>query len=126
MGLVAGLVAGVTSGIPSTVHAVALGRPVLESTRAAGSLVGSPTVAAGAAVHAALSLGWGLVLGAVLPRRRTVAWGAAAGLVIAALDLGVVGRRLPRVRALSTPAQVADHIAYGVVVGTVLSAQRSR
>jgi hypothetical protein len=46
--------------------------------------------------HAALSLGWALVLAACLPRRQTLAWAVPAGLAIAALDLGVVGRRFAR------------------------------
>ncbi|MDP9072491.1 MAG: hypothetical protein M3N68_14650, partial [Actinomycetota bacterium] len=67
-----------------------------------------------------------VVLGAVLPGRRTPWWGLAGGLAIAAVDLGVIGRRLPRVRALPVVPQVADHVAYGVVAGAVLSARRSR
>ena len=125
-GLVAGAVAGVVSGAPSTAHAAATDRGALEAVRAAGSMVGSPTVAAGVAVHAVVSLGWGVVLGAVLPRRRTVWWGAAAGLAVAAVDLGLIGRRFPRVRTLPALPQVADHLAYGVVVAAVLSARRSR
>ena len=50
--------------------------------------------AAGVLTHGAISLGWGVVLAAVLPRRRTVVWGALAGLVIAGLDLGVLGSPL--------------------------------
>jgi len=125
-GLVAGAVGAVVSGAPSTAHAVVTGRSGLEAVRAAGTLVGSPTVAAGAAVHAVVSLGWGAVLGALLPRRRTVWWGAASGLAVAALDLGLIGRRFPRIRALPALPQVADHLAYGVVVAAVLSARRSR
>jgi hypothetical protein len=83
-------------------------------------------VAAGVAVHAALSLGWGVVLAALLPRRRTAVWGAGAGVAIAAVDLGLVGRRLPRVAALPALPQVADHVAYGAVVGAVLSGLSAR
>ena len=128
-GLVAGAVAGAVSGAPSTAHALLRGASVLESVRAAGAVVGSPTLAAGMVTHAALSLGWGVVLAAVLPGRRTALWGAGAGVAIAAVDLGLVGRRLPRVAALPTLAQLADHVAYGAAVGAVLSrlsARRSR
>ena len=127
-GLVAGAVAGVVSGAPSTAHALVSGRRALDAVRAAGTLVGSPTVAAGAAVHAAVSLGWGAVLGAVVPDRHSVRWGAVAGVVIAAIDLGVIGRCFPRIRALPVLPQVADHVAYGATVGAVLalSARRSR
>ena len=71
--------------------------------------------------HGAISLGWGVVLAAVLPRRRTVVWGALAGLAVAGLDLGVLARRWPRIRALPTLPQVADHIAFGTLVGAVVS-----
>ena len=81
---------------------------------------------AAAAAHVALSLGWALPLAAVLPRERTPALGALAGLGIAAVDLGVIGRRFPRIRALSALPQVADHVAYGATVGTVLRIRRGR
>ncbi|MBA2331824.1 MAG: hypothetical protein H0V94_03430, partial [Actinobacteria bacterium] len=55
---------------------------------------------------------------------RGVARGAAAGLAIAALDLGVAGHRFPRVRALPLAPQILDHLAYGAVVGSVLERRR--
>lgn len=118
-GLAAGAVAAALSGIPSTLVTVAEGEDVLASTRAVGG-----SVPAGAAVHVAISLGWGVVLERVLPRRRPAAWGAVAGLGIAAVDLGVIGRRLPKVRALPMGRQLLDHLAYGAVVGAVLSRRR--
>ena len=126
-GLAAGAVAGVFSGAPSTLHALVTGRDPLAAAEAAGNLLlpaaSSRTrlLLAGAAAHAALSLAWGSVLAVALPRHRTgVAWGAAAGLAIAALDLGVVGRRFPLIRALPAGPQVADHLAFGAVAGAVL------
>jgi hypothetical protein len=56
--------------------------------------------------------------------RRGVVAGALAGLGIAALDLGLVGRRFPRVRALPLAPQVADHLVYGMTVGHVLARRR--
>ncbi len=47
---------------------------------------------------------------------RGVLGGAVAGLVIAALDLGVIGRRYPEIRALPRVPQVLDHVAFGVLV----------
>jgi hypothetical protein len=129
-GLVAGAVAGVVSGAPSTVHAAVTGRPVLAATEAAGTILAPAArsravlLASAAVAHAGLSLGWGVVLAAALPRRRPAAWGALAGLAIAALDLGTVGRRRPAIRALPTVPQVADHVAYGAAVGAVLAARR--
>jgi hypothetical protein len=126
-GLRAGALAGVLSGAPSTVHALATGRSPVDALRAAGTLLvadGAPPsaqAAAGVVAHGAISLGWGVVLAVVLPRRRMVAWGALAGLAVAGLDLGVLGRRWPRIRALPTLPQVADHVAFGALVGAVVS-----
>jgi hypothetical protein len=129
-GIAAGGVAAVLSGIPSTVIALARGDDPLEATLAAGSILLPPQsgmrshLAAAVPVHLALSLGWGVVLSALLPRRATIAWGAVAGLCIAALDLGVIGRRFARIDALPLGPQIADHVAYGIVVGAVLQKRR--
>lgn len=126
-GLRAGAVSAVLSGLPSTVHAVVTGRSPLDAVRAAGTLLlpedapGSRLAVAGVAAHGATSLAWGVVLAAILPRRRPVLWGACAGLVIAGVDLGVLGSRWPRIRALPLLPQLADHVAYGALVGAVLS-----
>ncbi|MBA2536278.1 MAG: hypothetical protein H0V20_02445 [Actinobacteria bacterium] len=119
------------SGLPSTVHALAAGRDPLEATLAAGSiLLPNETrrlhlFLAAAPVHLSISLGWGLVLARVLPRRPSVASGAAAGLAIAALDLGVIGRRFPRIRALPLVPQLADHIVFGATVAAVLARRQA-
>jgi len=130
--LTAGVLAGIFSGVPSTVHALATGIDPLEASLAAGSMLAPretrtvPLLAAGAAAHGVLSLGWAFVLTAALPRRRsrgeTVVAGAVAGLAIAALDLGLAGRRFPRIRALRAGPQVADHVAFGVIVAAVVRA----
>jgi hypothetical protein len=61
----------------------------------------------------------------VLPRRAEPAWGVVAGLGIAALDLTVIGRRIPVIRALPQRRQWADHVAYGLAVGLVLRGRRA-
>jgi hypothetical protein len=120
----AGIVAAVLSGAPSTMYALATRRDPLEATLAAGSLVlpretrRTRLVAAAVPVHLGLSLGWAVVLDRAGVRGARA--GAVAGAAIAALDLGVVGWRFPRVRALSLLPQVADHLAYGAVVGLLL------
>jgi hypothetical protein len=130
--LVAGAVAALVSGVPSTLHAILSGSDPLEASMAAGTLLlpderrASRLLPAAMAAHAGLSLGWAIVLGASLPRRRALPWSAIAGLAIAALDLGVVGRRFPRIRALPLLPQVLDHVAYATTVGCVLSRRRSR
>ena len=130
--VVAGAVAAVLSGVPSTAHALATGINPLEASLAAGTLLlpreerASRLLPAAIVAHGALSLGWALVLAATLPRRRTVAWSVAGGLAIAALDLGVVGRRYPRIRALALAPQVLDHVAFGATVGCVVTRRRAR
>ena len=79
---------------------------------------------AGAPVHLALSLGWAGVLGAVLPPRAEPLTGALGGVAIAALDLAVLGRFFPPIRALPQGRQWADHVAFGLSVGVVLAATR--
>jgi hypothetical protein len=128
--LAAGAVAAVLSGAPSTLHALLTGVDPLEASLAAGTLLlrheRRPVrlLAAAAVVHVALSLGWAVVLARVLPRRRTAGASALAGLAIAALDLGLVGRRFERIRALPLVPQVLDHVAYAVTVGVVLERRR--
>ena len=128
--LVAGLVAAGASGIPSTVWTLARGGDVLAGGRAAGALLlpgeerTAPLLAAAVPVHLAISLGWAGVLARVLPRRREPLYGAVAGLAIAALDLGVIGRRIAVIRELEQPPQWLDHVAYGVAVGVVLHLRR--
>jgi hypothetical protein len=51
---------------------------------------------------------------------REARTGALAGLAIAALDLGVAGRRFPRIPALPVLPQLADHAAFGAVAARLL------
>jgi hypothetical protein len=131
-GLAAGSLAALVSGAPSTLHALLTGARPLEASLAAGTLLlprerrAARLLLAAAPVHVALSLGWALVLAATLPRKRTTELAALAGLGIAALDLGVIGRRFGRIRTLPPLPQVADHLAYGATVGAVLSMRRRR
>ena len=130
-GLAAGAVAALPSGLPSTLHALLTGRDPLEATTAAGSILlpreerTLVLVAAAVPVHLALSLAWGVALARAL-RRPTVPRGIAAGLAIAALDLGLVGPRFPRVRALPLVPQLADHVVYGAAAAAVLQRRRRR
>ncbi|MDQ6696841.1 MAG: hypothetical protein M3Z46_05225 [Actinomycetota bacterium] len=127
---IAATVAGTVGGLPSTVWAAATGRDVLEAARAAGTLVPGhrhrPGLVAGGAVHAAMSLLWAGAIAAGV-RRRPVRplQGAALGMAIATLDLAVVGRRYPAIRALPAIPQWCDHVAFGSAVATVLERRRS-
>jgi hypothetical protein len=128
--LQAGLAAAVTSGAPSTLVTLARGEDVLAGARAAGTLLlprerrTLPLLAAAVPVHLALSLAWALALDRALPRGREPVLGVLGGLAIAVLDLGIVGRRLPAIRALPQGRQWADHAAYGLTVGVVLGRRR--
>ena len=131
-GLAAGALAGALSGIPSTGWTLVRGGNPLGAVRAAGTLVlrscAGPVslLVAGAGTHTVISFGWAMLLAVVLPEHRTRTAGAAAGLAIAALDLGAVGRRYPAIRALPTLPQIADHVAFGFLVGAVVQARRRR
>lgn len=97
------------------------GDNLLESTRAAGTLLGRRSLVRGGVAHVLITLFWTAVLSALLPRRRPVVEGLAAGAVIAALDLGVVAKRFPAIAALDQGPQVLDHLAFGVVASVALS-----
>jgi hypothetical protein len=120
----------VLAGIPSTAWSLVRGDDVLDGARAAGAIVlrgehGTPALLAAAVpVHLGLSLGWALVLERALPRGAEPVSGVVAGLGIAALDLLVVGRRIPAIRALPQARQWADHVAYGLAVGVALRLRR--
>jgi hypothetical protein len=120
--LVATAVAAIVSGAPSTAHSLCTSTSVLTATRAAGSLLGRASVPRGLVAHAVLSLSWGVVLTRVLPRGNRAVMGAFAGAAIAALDLGVIGRRVPAIRALPQVPQWLDHVVFGAVFGAVLDA----
>ncbi len=128
--LAAGTAGAVLSGVPSTAVTLLRGESLLDGATAAGSILlpaerrMAPLVAAAVPVHLALSLGWAAVLSALLPRRVTVPAAVAAGLAIAALDLELIGRAFPRIRALPQGRQWADHVAYGLAVGVVVRRRR--
>ncbi|MBA3551853.1 MAG: hypothetical protein H0W27_03135 [Actinobacteria bacterium] len=127
----AGGVAAALSGAPSTLYAVATGGDPLLATRAVGSIVlrherrTVPLVLAALPLHLAISVGWATLLAFLLPRAHPVRSGALAGAVIAALDLGILGRRFPAIRALPVLPQVADHVLFGITVGATLERRRA-
>jgi hypothetical protein len=130
-GTAAGAWAAVLSGVPSTAEALLRGGDPLGAAEAAGSILLPGEIRRGrlllaaVPVHLALSFGWAWGIAFVAPRGREVPFGAAAGLAIAGLDLGVIGRRFPRIRTLRPLPQVADHLAFGLVVGWVLMRRRA-
>jgi hypothetical protein len=128
----AGLAGAACSAIPSTVWSLVRGEDVLEGGRAAGAMVlrherrTGVLLAIAAPVHLAISLGWAAVMAAALPRGGEPVRGVAGGIAIATLDLALIGRRIPSIAALPQGRQWADHAAYGLAVGLVLRARRSR
>ncbi|MDP9067305.1 MAG: hypothetical protein M3N53_03015 [Actinomycetota bacterium] len=125
-GFAAGAIAAVVSGAPSTAVAVATRSDVLEPTLAAGSILlpheerKTRLVLAAFAVHMLLSLGWGIIISALLRGRASAVRGVLAGTGIGVFDLLVIGRRWPRIRDLPFAPQLADHVAFGLTVGVVL------
>jgi hypothetical protein len=120
--------AALLSGAPSALisyrrnHAL---RPVAEdliaATRAAGTLLppGTPGLVRGAAAHAGVSVLCGELLARTLPRRRSAGFGAGAGLVIGVVNLVLIGRRFPAIRALPLAPQLADNVAFGLVFALI-------
>jgi hypothetical protein len=128
--LAAGAAGALLSGVPSTAVTVLRRESLLDGATAAGSILlrderrVGPLLAAAVPVHLALSLGWAAVMSALLPRRGTVPAAVAGGLAIAALDLELIGRAFPRIRALPQGRQWADHVAFGLTVGVVVRRRR--
>ena len=122
-------VASVLSGAPSVIHALASRRSLrgaarygLEATRAIGTVVppGRRGLVRGAILHGVISVAVAEGLGAVLPRERSVTWGAVAGFGVGVLNLGIVARRwFPELAALPLGAQLADNAAFGAVFAAV-------
>lgn len=130
--LAAGLAGAACSAIPSTVWSLVRGEDVLVGARAAGAMVlpherrTLVLLVVAAPIHLAISLGWAAVMAVALPHGREPARGVVGAMVIAALDLALIGRRIPSIAALPQGRQWADHAAYGLAVGLVLRARRSR
>ena len=128
--LAAGTAGALLSGVPSTVVTLARRESLLDGVTAAGSILlpaerrTAPLIAAAVPVHLALSFGWAALMAVLLPRRATVPFAVAGGLAIAALDLEVIARAFPRIRALPQARQWADHVAYGLAVGVVVRRRR--
>ena len=127
-------VAAMVSGLPSTLHALRTGgslrsavRYVYDATRAVGTLVppGRPGFIRGAIVHLGISVTFGEALARMLPQRRSVVWGAAAGLAIGVINVGVIGRRFPAIRALPLTPQLADNTAFGALFAAVADRPRA-
>ena len=94
---------------------------IRDATRAIGTLVppGRPGFIRGGIVHLGISVVVGDALARALPERNSVGWGAAAGFAIGVVNVGVIGRRFPAIRALPLVPQLADNTAFGIVFALV-------
>ena len=127
----AAVISGIFSGVPSTAWALAHRGDPLEATWAAGRVLapdaqpGLKLLGAAAVAHGVLTLGWTAAIACALPagsRTRRAVVGAAAGAAIAALDLGGAhlrrgDPRLAPIARLAIGPQLADHLAFGALVG---------
>lgn len=95
---------------------------VRDATCAVGTLVppGRPGFIRGAIVHLGISVVCGEGLARALPERNSVSWGAAAGLAIGVVNVGVIGRRFPAIRTLPLVPQLADNLAFGAVFAFIV------
>lgn len=123
------LLAATFSGLPSTLHAAIEQRSlraaagyIYDATRAVGTLVppGRPGFGRGIVVHLAISMLCGETLARTLPRDHRVEWGAAAGLAIGVINVGVIGRSFPAIRDLPLMPQIADNVMFGTVLAVAL------
>jgi hypothetical protein len=126
-------VAALVSGAPSTLHAVITGGGmraavpyVRDATRAAGTLMpsGRPGLARGTVVHLTMSALVAEGLARRLPLRHSAAWGAVGGLGVGVVNVGLIGRLFPAIRALPLLPQLADHVAFGAVFALVADRPR--
>ena len=122
------IAAALLSAAPSTLvsllsHRAAIPalRDLFAATRAAGTLVppGQPSLGRGVVVHLAISAGCAELLARAMPTRCSVLWGAGAGLVIGTVNVAVIGRRYPHIRALPLLPQLADNVAFGAIFALV-------
>jgi hypothetical protein len=123
------VVAATFSGLPSTLHALikrggfrSAAVYVYDTTCAVGTLVppGRPGFRRGAIVHLGISVACGEALARTLPRDHSVAWGAAAGLAIGVINVGMIGRLFPAISALPVIPQLADNVMFGILFAVVL------
>jgi hypothetical protein len=122
-------VAAVLGGAPSTLDAFrrkpgfcSVVAYVRDATCAVGTLLppGRPGFVRGLVIHAGISVACAEALARTLPRKHSVAWGAFAGLGIGVVNVAVIGRRFPAIRALPLVPQLADNAAFGALFALVV------
>lgn len=121
--------AAVLGGLPSTLYAVAKDRRWsrgleygVDVTTRIGVLLPPfrPGLARGVGAHLLVSAIAGQSMAYLLPRRRSVAWGAALGLAMGVDNVVVIGRRISGLADLPVGPQLADNIAFGVVFAALV------
>jgi len=123
------LLAATLSGLPSTLYAFVKQRSLrsaavsaYDATRAAGTLLppGRPGFGRGVVAHLAISMLCAETLARTLPRDHRAEWGAAAGLAIGVVNVGVIGKSFPAISDLPLVPQLADNVMFGGVFGALL------
>lgn len=121
--------AALFSGAPSTLEALRRHReirPVVtdlrQATCAVGMLLppGRPGFIRGAIIHLGISVICGEGLARTLPETHSAGWGAGAGLTIGVINVGMIGRHFPQIRALPFVPQLADNVAFGVIFALIV------
>jgi hypothetical protein len=74
----------------------------------------------GAVIHVGISAVCGEGLARTLPERHSRLWGAAAGLALGIVNIGLIGRRFPAIAALPLLPQLADNVAFGALFAFVV------
>ncbi|MDB5811943.1 MAG: hypothetical protein JWN94_4065 [Betaproteobacteria bacterium] len=115
------------SGVPSTLFFIITGVDLWPPIQAVGEMVlpsssePSQIFIAAALVHGTVSVFWTLVVARILPVKHAPAYAIAASALIAVIDLRVIAPVFfPAVAALSFWPQVADHLAWGLLLGVTL------
>ncbi len=121
--------AALLSGAPSTLGVLRRSReirPVVayvrQATCAAGTLLppGRAGFIRGAIAHIGISAICGEGLARTLPEAHSASWGAAAGLAIGLLNVGLIGQHFPEIRALPFVPQLVDNVAFGVMFALIV------
>lgn len=68
-----------------------------------------------------VSLFWSILLKLILPATNRVSFGILAGIVIAIIDILLIGSHIPAIAQLAFLPQLADHILWSLIVTFIYS-----
>lgn len=125
--LIASIIAAVASGIPSTTYFIISGQNILLSIRAIGLIFFANSypdyliLFVSACIHLMVSLFWCILLKLLMPQTKPLFFGIMAGIVIAVVDILLIGSHIPAIEHLAFLPQLADHILWGLIVTFIYS-----